>query len=778
MSKQTSNNPSGFRKVILLLILLSTAALMIFPVSADTGGPAGTGSDGIVTIAKPVQVKYYIWEDTVTFSGTNTGSGTTYLFITGPNLKTNGAQIQSLHPGQSPVIDDDASTFQAAKVMPDNTWSYTWDTHNVMIDSGVYTVYAASTPRDLSHINSTHFDRISLIMVPPRSVVRPVDTDAPDGDDASAGTGVTISAIGDKSYYLGEKVVFSGHNEDSDTTYLFMTGPGTFMNGPGIPDSGGKLTSPLQKVVSGNPDSFTLVKTNPDKTWEYTWYTANLPLDAGTYTVYAASQPKAVDQPGPDAANVGIIVKKPFITAEVAPATISNGVPFTVYGVAEGIPPYVQVWILGKNYYSKSIESVNSSDASYKYEVPGEVTGKLAGGQYFVVVQHPMQNNTFDIDVSGDYVKLNNDTNLFKISGSGSLQGSDAADALTFAISDQETNDRASTAHDTYTIVPVQITGGASGASAGTGVTIAAYGDQSYYLGEKVVFSGHNYDSDTTYLFITGPGVFVTGPGIPDSGGKLTSPLQKVVSGNPDSFTAVKTKADKSWEYSFYTANLPLDAGTYSVYAASQPKAKDQLGPDAANVGIILKKPFITAEISPSSVLKGQPFTVNGTAEGNPPAVQIWIIGNNYVFNTTAPVNPDASFTFNGDAQLSGKLPEGQWYLIVQHSMQNNTFDIAASGDYVRTQLGNNILFRIKGAGSLQGRDAAEALTAALSDPRNGDDTFTEIPFSVEDTGISTPQAQPATTAPVQSTAQAALLPFALTGAFVLVLGIIVWKRH
>jgi hypothetical protein len=501
MSRQASNDPSGSWKMILLLIIVGAAALMIFPVSADTGSPAGTGSDGTVTITKPIQLKYYIWEDTVTFSGTNTGSGTTYLFITGPNLKPNGAQIQSIHPGQSPVIDGDASTFQAARVGPDNTWSYTWDTHNVMIDSGMYTVYAASTPRDLPHINSTHFDRISLIMAPPRSVVRPADTDTSNGNNASAGTGVTI----------------------------------------------------------------------------------------------------------------------------------------------------------------------------------------------------------------------------------------------------------------------------------------AASGAQSYYQGEEVVFSGYNYDSDTTYLFITGPGVFMTGPGIPSGGGKLTSPRQEVVSGNPGSFDIVKTNADKSWEYVYYTHNLNVDAGTYTVYAVSQPKAKDQLnGVSSANVGIILKKPFITAEISPSSISKGQSFTVTGTAEGEPPTVQIWIIGDNYVFNTTTPVNPDASFTFHGDTQLSGNLPKSQCYLIVQHSMMNNTFDIVASGDYVRNLQGNNgmILFKINGAGSLQGKDAAEALIAALSDPQNGDDTYTEIPFLVDDAGSPTPQVTAATTALVQSPTQPALLPFALIGAVILVLGIVMWKRH
>jgi hypothetical protein len=162
---------------------------VIVPVAGSTGeNPAGAGSDGTVTINNLTQVKYYIGEDTVTFSGTNTASGTTYLFITGPNLKTNGAQIQSIHPGQSPVIDGDASTFQAARVGPDTTWSYTWDTHNVMIDSGTYTVYAASTPQDVSHINSTHFNRVSFIMAPPKGMVRPVTAALSTGSDVSGAT--------------------------------------------------------------------------------------------------------------------------------------------------------------------------------------------------------------------------------------------------------------------------------------------------------------------------------------------------------------------------------------------------------------------------------------------------------------------------------------------------------------------------------------------------------------------------------------------------------------
>ena len=128
-------------------------------------------------------------------------------------------------------------------------------------------------------------------------------------------------------------------------------------------------------------------------------------------------------------------------------------------------------------------------------------------------------------------------------------------------------------------------------ASAGTEITISADGNQSYYLGEKVVLRGLSPDADTVYLFLTGPN-------LPATGVKLTAPNKAVISGNPDSFTVVKTKPDKTWEYSFYTANLPLDAGVYNIFAVNQPKAKDQLGPDAASVGFIIKRPFTGVTIS------------------------------------------------------------------------------------------------------------------------------------------------------------------------------------
>ena len=64
------------------------------------------------------------------------------------------------------------------------------------------------------------------------------------------------------------------------------------------------------------------------------------------------------------------------------------------------------------------------------YRISDAVTSGMIPGQYFVIVQHPMQNDTFDVIQQGDYVVGASPvrwTNLFRLTGEGSLQGSEAA---------------------------------------------------------------------------------------------------------------------------------------------------------------------------------------------------------------------------------------------------------------------------------------------------------------------------------------------------------------
>lgn len=128
-------------------------------------------------------------------------------------------------------------------------------------------------------------------------------------------------------------------------------------------------------------------------------------------------------------------------------ATISNGDPVFIQGIATGHPQQgLQVWIMGPNYLKASTVSVNT-DNTYAYELKPADTSQLASGQYYVLVQHPMMNGQFDVVYNtgtGQIINRQLGTGgsaIFQLSGSGSLQSSDAAFALARAISSQNIDD-------------------------------------------------------------------------------------------------------------------------------------------------------------------------------------------------------------------------------------------------------------------------------------------------------------------------------------------------
>jgi len=170
-------------------------------------------------------------------------------------------------------------------------------------------------------------------------------------------------------------------------------------------------------------------------------------------------------------------------------------------------------------------------------------------------------------------------------------------------------------------------------------VTVVAAGDQSYFLGQEIKLSGTNSETDTVYLFITGPN-------LPGNGGRLTDPRMAVTNNDGTTFTTADVMDDNTWEYKWQTANLNIDAGTYTVYALATPNDRNNLG-DAqyATVSLIVRKPFVSATASQSTVAAGDKFYVRGVAEGQPSqGVALWIMGKNYVLYTTESVNSDGTF--------------------------------------------------------------------------------------------------------------------------------------
>jgi hypothetical protein len=265
-------------------------------------------------------------------------------------------------------------------------------------------------------------------------------------------------------------------------------------------------------------------------------------------------------------------------------------------------------------------------------------------------------------------------------------------------------------------------------------VAIVASGDQSYYLGEEIKFSGSNSESYITYLFIVGPN-------LPAQGAQIFSDdprLYPVITGVPATFQQASVDGANAWEWKWGTSKIALDAGTYTIYAVSQPCDSQNLGNAAyGTVSVIIKKPFISATAAQSTVAKGDKIVILGTAVGNPFAVNIWILGKNYATVTSDSVNSDSTFTYEVKGETTKRLSSGQYFVVVQHPMENGQFDIVynpATGEITNKMLGTTgtTIFKLTGAGSLQGSDAAEALIQAINDP-NVDDTYTKLQFLVEE---------------------------------------------
>jgi PGF-CTERM protein len=253
---------------------------------------------------------------------------------------------------------------------------------------------------------------------------------------------ITIVASGDQSYYLGEEIKLSGTNSETETTYLFITGPN-------LPTNGGQLNYPRTPTVDGQSTTFDEADVQDDNTWELKWQTANLEIDAGTYTIYAVSAPwnkQSLSKAQYD--TVSLVIKKPYVQATASASVVAKGDKFYLSGTAEGDPSDgIAIWIIGKNFVAYATESVND-DKTFEHEIKDSVTSSMYSGQYFVVVQHPMYNDRFDVYpdsavnpqfVLGEYPARGSE--LFKIAGPGALQGSDAAEALINAINNAMIDD-------------------------------------------------------------------------------------------------------------------------------------------------------------------------------------------------------------------------------------------------------------------------------------------------------------------------------------------------
>jgi len=118
---------------------------------------------GEVTVTASGTGVYYIGEE-ITLSGTNTDSKYVYLFLTGPNLGTNGVKLDDTTVKTK--TGGGTTNFTRVSVETDDTWSYKWDTSSLgqVIDAGGYTVYAVATDVTKDDLGDNKYDTVGVTL--------------------------------------------------------------------------------------------------------------------------------------------------------------------------------------------------------------------------------------------------------------------------------------------------------------------------------------------------------------------------------------------------------------------------------------------------------------------------------------------------------------------------------------------------------------------------------------------------------------------------------------
>ncbi|MFA6331862.1 MAG: hypothetical protein WCX22_02815 [Methanoregula sp.] len=306
-----------------------------------------------ITIMTAGDTNYYAGE-TIEFLGDNTITDMTYLFITGPGLPEDGAQINNPDPAHSPLENDNPASYQQVSVESDHTWSWKWDTTNYVLEGGTYTIYAVPRLYDKNRITPTGTVSITIKKSAGSATTSPTTPTLSGNEKTVLSGAVTIVAVGNQSYFLSDEIEFTGTNTETWKTYLFIVGPGLKSAGSQI-----QRADPGNYAVRNNDaTSFKSIDVNGDHTWSWKWGTAHYALDAGTYTIYAVSQPYDKENLA-DAAygTVSITLGKPpepattspstTIATTAATATPSPSAPITAPATSPGYGALIAVISLG-----------------------------------------------------------------------------------------------------------------------------------------------------------------------------------------------------------------------------------------------------------------------------------------------------------------------------------------------------------------------------------------------------------------------------------------------
>lgn len=148
--------------------------------------------------------------NTVKLSGYCYTSQTVYLFLTGPNLPSNGVALDNSNRRA------DQGGFTEVDVDGNNHWEYDWYTGGLPLDAGGYTVWAVNGPHDRSDLSTSEYSTISVTLENPSISVATLTTPSVPG---------SLDISSDPS---NASVLINGSYAGSTPLTVSALGPGTY----------------------------------------------------------------------------------------------------------------------------------------------------------------------------------------------------------------------------------------------------------------------------------------------------------------------------------------------------------------------------------------------------------------------------------------------------------------------------------------------------------------------------------------------------------------------
>ena len=242
---------------------------------------------------------------------------------------------------------------------------------------------------------------------------------------------VVTATLGADSYYVGDVIKISGTSTAGITEAYKFNITGTNFKETTLP------------VVSGS------LKTG--KTWEVELETDGVTsegkgLDVGTYTI-------SIEKDGVAVKTLAVALKQPFISILEAPEVVVQGTDAEFIVNAEATKAQVKAYVFGTNYFLE-VDHIKKTekDVDNKFTLTINKTQtsakNMSAGQYFMVIQHPMYDGAYNIQVDGSTFYLNTSgnavagnagtTELFNVND---RQTANAAQALCDALDTQNIDD-------------------------------------------------------------------------------------------------------------------------------------------------------------------------------------------------------------------------------------------------------------------------------------------------------------------------------------------------